>query len=339
MTIDRTEGLRLLDAVSRFRPVRVAVVGDLIADEFVYGTTERISREAPVLILRYQSRSILPGGAGNAARNVAALGGRPLSFGATGDDAAGRELRAAMAEAGIDLAAAAVDPGIETCVKTRILSGGSSTTKQQVIRIDRGGDRPVSAAASAAILERLVAAGPTLDAALVSDYQCGLLSAATAIEVNRILAPFPIVKIVDSRHRLLAFRDFTLCTPNEEEARELTGMPLETEAEAEAAGERLLATTGSRHALMTRGSRGMALFTPGERPLFVPITRRDEIADVTGAGDTVAATCAVALASGVAVGDAVRLANAAGGIKVRKRGTATVSREELAAELRALYGL
>lgn len=333
---------RLLAALARFRPAKVAVVGDFVADEFIYGTTERISREAPVLILRFGSRALLPGGAGNAARNLAAMGARPVAFGVTGRDAAGEELRGSLVACGVDAAALVADDAVETCVKQRILSGGSSTTKQQVIRIDRGGDRDASPAARDELFGALAARLSDFDALLVSDYRAGLLDDAAARRLNDLVARHPagesFVRVVDSRHHLANFPGFTLCTPNEEEAREATGLPVETDDQALAAADALVARTGCRMALLTRGSRGMALVGRGIEPVLVPITRRDEIADVTGAGDTVAAACVMALASGVAPREAVELANVAGGIKVRKRGTAVVTADEIAAEIRSLYG-
>lgn len=328
---------RLRSAIRQMAGRRVAVLGDLLADEFIYGTTERISREAPVLILRWQDRIVLPGGAGNAARNVRTLGGIPIAFGVTGTDTIGEELRQALSAAGVDMAGVSTDPDLDTVCKTRILSGGSSTTKQQVIRIDRGGDREVAPHIRENIFSALADELPRLDAILVSDYDCGLLGGRAGAErLNTMLADFPGVKVVDSRFHLDCYHQFTLCAPNEEEAFSLTGCTLENEDELERVGESLLEVTGNEHVLLTRGSRGMVLFSRDTPPVVVPVTRRDEIADVTGAGDTVAATVTVALASGVPPADAALLANVAGGIKVRKRGTATVSLDEIAAELTLL---
>ncbi len=337
--LNKLHGEKLLNILSELEGKKIIVLGDIIADEFVYGTTERISREAPVLILRYQNRIVLPGGAGNAARNIRTLGGIPISLGVIGNDDIGRELVSSLDKSGVDLQHVEIDDKIDTVQKTRLLSGGTSTTKQQVIRIDRGGDKEIEKSVRKLILDKLKILINEVDGILVSDYDCGLISNEMAIEINEILKDFKGVKIVDSRYNMDVYKNFTLSSPNEEEAFSLTGYSMDNDEDIILAGQELLNKTGNENVLLTRGAKGMVLFSKNTTPVFIPITREDEIADVTGAGDTVAATVTLALASGVTPANSARLANIAGGVKVRKRGTATVSINELRKEINRLYKL
>jgi rfaE bifunctional protein kinase chain/domain len=317
--------------IARFPRVRLAVAGDLIADEFIYGRVERVSREAPVLILRYDSTEILPGGAGNAASNVASLGARVELIGVAGTDEPGRRLLASLpprvSARGIIRAAGYVTP-----VKTRILAGGVHSAKQQIVRIDKAGG-----AARAAIVTRAQAAVARAlsraDALIVSDYGGGIMTPESWQRARRAAKAagrkLPIV-VVDSRYALSAFRGMTACTPNQSEVEALLGIRIDDDRSAlERAGRQLLDRLETQAVLITRGSRGMALFERGKPTDHIPIVGSDQIADVTGAGDTVIATFTLALAAGATFGEAARLANCAGGIVVMKRGTATVSAKEL----------
>jgi D-glycero-beta-D-manno-heptose-7-phosphate kinase len=328
-----TEARALRKILSRFGRVRLVVVGDLVADEFIYGRIDRVSREAPVLILKYDSTEIVPGGAGNAASNAAALGARVRIIGTVGrDDAGDRLLRALQKPADVGGIVRAKD--YVTPVKTRILAGGVHSAKQQVVRIDRAGTEPAPA-----ILRRveaaLVKALRRADVVIVSDYGSGLATPALwrrALAAAKLKRP-PVV-LVDSRYGLAGFSGMTACTPNESEVEALLGVRINDDrAVLEQAGRTLLNRLACRAVLVTRGSRGMALFEPGRPTDHIPIIGSDQIADVTGAGDTVIATFALALAAGATFGQAARLANHAGGLVVMKRGTATVSREELAASI------
>ena len=324
---------RLRTALARVGRVKIAVIGDLVADEFIYGQLDRVSREAPVLILKYDSTEIVPGGAGNAACNAAALGARVRVLGLVGqDDAGGRLLQAIEPRA--DIRDVVRSRGYVTPVKTRILAGGVHSAKQQVVRIDRAATT-VPAHAARALEASLVRALRWVDAVIVSDYGGGLVTpdlwrrALAAAKRRR-----PPVVFVDSRYALSGFTGMTACTPNESEVEALLGIRIRDDRDVlERAGRTLLDRLRCRAVLITRGSRGMALFEPGRPTDHIDIVGSDEIADVTGAGDTVIATFALAVASGATFGDAARLANHAGGLVVMKRGTATVSRRELAAVL------
>ena len=323
---------RLLQLIDRFANVRVAVFGDLIVDEFIYGDISRVSREAPVLILNYDSTEIVPGGAGNAANNVTALGGSAVSVGFAGRDETGRRLIDAL-RVRVDVRSVVRSRSFRTPTKTRILAGGIHSAKQQVVRIDRAAGPELGDAERAAIRKNLLKAAARCDALLVSDYGGGAVSPQLVVEARKSLrrrrgAVTPV--LVDSRYSLLRYRGMTTCTPNESEVEQLLGVHiLDNLRILERAGRELLRRTRSSAVLITRGSKGMALFEPDRPTLHIPIYGSDQIADVTGAGDTVIATMTLALGAGSSFVEAARLANYAGGIVVMKRGTATVSASEL----------
>lgn len=330
-----TEGTESTDTLLRLlaacRGKRVVVFGDLIADEFVYGRIARVSREAPVLILEYAATEIVPGGAGNAANNVASLGGTVRLVSLVGRDEAGRRLFKVLPRS-VERAGLTRPGGYRTPLKTRILAGGIHSAKQQVVRIDRYTAEPVSDAQRAAAERALRRAIATADAVLISDYGSGLVQPKFVAEIASILKRkkrhVPI--LIDSRYALTRYRGLTACTPNESEVEQVLGVRIDdNKAALERAGRALLKRTRMSSVLITRGSRGMALFEPGRPTVHIPIFGSDQIADVTGAGDTVMATMTLALAAGGTFEQAARLANYAGGLVVMKRGTATVSAAEL----------
>jgi D-glycero-beta-D-manno-heptose-7-phosphate kinase len=309
---------------------RVAVVGDVLADEFVYGQVARVSREAPVLILEYDSTEIVPGGAGNAANNVASLGGRARLAAVVGRDEAATRLLAAL-HTGVDRRTVMRVSGSITPVKTRILAGGIHSAKQQVVRIDRGVRRPIASDVRQAFERAAFKAVAGVDAVLLSDYGSGLIGPRFVTRLRTAAhedGPVPV--LIDTRYRLLEYRGLTACTPNESEVEQALGIRIDDDLRAlERAGREILERTRMQAVLITRGSRGMALFQPNEATIHIPIFGSDEIADVTGAGDTVMATVTLALAAGATFEQAARLANYAGSVVVMKRGTATVSVDEL----------
>ncbi len=322
---------RLLAIVDRFAARRVAVVGDIVADEFLSGQISRVSREAPVLILRYHSTTIAPGGGGNAANNVAALGGGVDLFGLVGQDEEGRALARAFLPA-VRQRGLMRPAGYRTPTKTRVLAGGIHSAKQQIVRIDREPADPPPAPVLQAFIEKVLSGIGQADAVLLSDYGYGvvtpLLAEAVAHRLKSRSRPVPV--LVDSRYNLGAFRDVTACTPNQPEVEQLLATRINDDLEAlERAGRTLLRRLRMSAVIVTRGSSGMSLFEPKAPTLHIPIFGSDEIADVTGAGDTVIATVSLALAAGATFEEAARLANYAGGLVVMKRGTATVSAEEL----------
>jgi rfaE bifunctional protein kinase chain/domain len=325
---------RLLALVDRFSSRRLLVVGDLIAGPFIYGEVARVSREAPVLILKYDATEVVAGGAGNAANNVAALGGRARLAALVGADEEGRRVVASF-HRGVDCAHVIRSREYRTPVKTRILAGGIHSAKQQVVRIDREPGWPLDERVGRALAAKIRPLLQDCDAVIASDYGSGLVTPAVAEVVRRAVAARSrrrgIPVLVDSRYRLLDYRGLSACTPNESEVEQTLGIRIDDDREMlERAGRALLRRTGMQAVLITRGSRGMALFEPKRPTSHIGIFGSDQVADVTGAGDTVIAAFGLALAAGGSYYEAARLANYAGGLVVMKRGTATVSAAELA---------
>lgn len=327
---------RLLELISACKGKRVVVFGDLIADEFVYGRIARVSREAPVLILEYDATEIVPGGAGNAANNVASLGGVVRLVSLAGRDEAGRRLFKVLPRS-VERAGLSRPAGYRTPLKTRILAGGIHSAKQQVVRIDRYTSEPVTDAQRAVAERAARRAIKNADAVLISDYGSGLVQPRFVAELAATLKGrkrhVPI--LIDSRYALTRYRGLTACTPNQSEVEQVLGVRIDdSKSVLERAGRALLKRTRMAAVLITRGSHGMALFESGKPTVHIPIFGSDQIADVTGAGDTVMATMTLAMAGGATFEEAARLANIAGGLVVMKRGTATVSAAELRHALR-----
>ena len=314
-----------------FSDVSVTVLADLVADEFVFGEIARVSREAPVLILKHRERTVVPGGGANAIMNLASLGVNVLPVGVVGDDEPGHLLLELLKAKKVTIS------GIErirhhiTTTKTRILAGMSHTSRQQVVRIDR---EPEPLSETHQVLLNLIRDAreyaTVSDALLVSDYGYGAATPRllTFIKSNHCLDDKPIT--LDSRYRLLEFRGATAATPNEPEVEEALHIRIgHDDQKLFSAGERLMQDMGLESLVITRGRDGMVAFERDMAPVTIPIFGSDQVVDVTGAGDTVIATFTAALAAGASTVTAARLANFAGGIVVMKRGTATVSNGEL----------
>jgi rfaE bifunctional protein kinase chain/domain len=324
------EGERLRKIVEGFPNITITVLADLVADEFVFGEISRVSREAPVLILKHRERTIVPGGGANAANNLADLGVNVLPVGIVGDDEAGRLLIKFFRHKRIAVSGVLKDKSYTTVTKTRILAGMTHTSRQQVVRVDR---EPEEAPNSHLTRELYLAArnyAHASDALLVSDYGYG---AATPAIVSTLrgkgkLGSVPIV--LDSRYRMLQYEGVTAATPNEPEVEEALGIRIGQDWDKVlAAGEQLMARMKLQSLVITRGRDGMAAFNHKHKPVDIPIYGSDQVADVTGAGDTVIAAFTAALAAGATTEEAAQVANYAGGIVVMKRGTATASRDEL----------
>lgn len=320
---------RLLGLLPAFAGKRIVVAGDYVLDRFVYGHPKRVSREAPVLILRFWKEENLPGGAGNTAANVRALGGVPLPVGATGQDEAGRALHSIFTERGIETSGLLPVSTYLTPTKTRILGGGPHSIKQQIVRYDREARLEESAETTALLREKLRTAGEGADGAILSDYGYGSVSPAAVTELESRVRPGAPV-LLDSRHDLGSYRGVDAVTPNEEELEECVGFSIgDSPEKLERAGRAIQERLGCRTVLVTRGSRGMALFAGASAPSIIPVHGTDQVADVTGAGDTVLAAFSLALSAGASPLEAALLANFAGGVVVMKMGTATLTREEL----------
>jgi rfaE bifunctional protein kinase chain/domain len=325
--------------VESFRGARVLVFADLVVDRFLTGRPRRISREAPVLILDLEDDRLLPGGGANAVANIRELGGEPVVFGAVGDDASGVALCEELDRRGIDVSRIRRRARYATPTKTRILGGGATGIKQQVVRLDSG--RPQAAdgeerTAHVEMLRRDLAAtsGATRPVIVLSDYGYGTVEPDLLDRVRAVAGARALV-VVDSRYRLGEYRGLGAATPNQEEAESLAGHGLDDDDGVLRAGPRLLERLGGEFLLVTRGSRGMALFVRGGGALLVPVHGSDQVADVTGAGDTVIGTLALALAAGASPAEAAILANFAGGTVVMKLGTATLTPAELDAAVAA----
>jgi rfaE bifunctional protein kinase chain/domain len=310
--------------------------GDLVLDRFILGTPKRISREAPVIILRYEDQRDVPGGGANALANIAALGARVSVLGVVGDDEPGAALRAALQRLGIATDGIVTVPGYRTPTKVRILGGGPSSLKHQVARYDIEDHLAADGPWQTEIARRLAAEFDSADAVAVSDYGYGCVVpntlARVSTEHNATWA------CLDSRHRIGTFAGVAAATPNLDELESFCGHRLVGDVEIAAGAEQLRLALGARLVLATRGNNGMTLVEAGREPRHIPVFGTDEVADVTGAGDTVLAVLAVALASRAEPFDAARLANIAAGLVVMKLGTATVSTAELRAAVAAFGG-
>jgi rfaE bifunctional protein kinase chain/domain len=315
-----------------FSATQVVVAGDFVADEYIYGETERVSREAPVLIVRYERSELLAGGAGNAARNLAALGVKVKAVGAVGEDALGTALLGELEAAGIDVQGILQVRGRATEAKTRILAGGRSTRRQQMLRVDRSPGEPLPVKAQAQLMRELERAGKRANAVLASDYGSGTIT-PLAIERLRSLKKRGVPVCVDSRYNLRAYTGLTIAKPNEPELEAASGVSLAGPTGFDRAGRALLKLLACEALLVTRGRNGMSLFQRGTQTTYIPAHGSHDAIDVTGAGDTVAAAVCAATAAGADPITAARLANVAASLVVLKPGTATVTGEELLAEL------
>jgi len=327
---------RQRELVAAMQGRRVVVLADLVADEYVLCRTDRISREAPAaLILRHEGRELRPGGGANTAANLRALGAQVDLVGVVGDDPYGDELRARLLADKIEIDAVAVERSYRTVVKSRVLTCFHHSTRQQVLRIDREDTIDAGSDVAAAIAEAVQSRLGAADALLVSDYGYGAAAPSIvrpALDAARA-AGLPVA--LDSRHRILEYAPVATVTPNEPEVEEALGVTIGDDLEQlSVAGSELLTRLQAEAVLVTRGSRGMALFERDREMELIPVHGSDEIADVTGAGDTVIAAYTLAPAAGARHAEAARLANVAGGVVVLKMGTAIISADELALAIR-----
>ena len=330
MTKHPKEAERLKKLVKSLPNVTIAVVGDLVADEFIFGEISRVSREAPVLILKHRERTVLPGGAANAIYNLASLEVNVLPVGVVGEDEPGRLLLREFRHKHIPLSGVLKDKSYTTVTKSRILAGMTHTARQQVVRIDREPEAEPSLHLQREIIQGAREYARIADVLLISDYGYGAASPAilNAIRVRGRLDRVPVV--LDSRYRILEYAGIAAATPNEPEVEAALGVKIGNDWQRLcSAGQALMSRLKLQSLVITRGRDGMAAFEGKRHPVDIPIFGSDQVADVTGAGDTVIATFSAAFAAGASTEEAAQLANYAGGIVVMKRGTATVSQAEL----------
>jgi rfaE bifunctional protein kinase chain/domain len=321
----------LAECVEKFAGKTIVLLGDFVADEFRYGDISRVSREAPVLILRHRETQVIPGGGANAANNLASLGAKVLPITVVGDDAAGDELFQYFREKGVSTNGVFRVKGWATPTKSRFLAGWAHTVAQQVLRFDYEPQGPLPNRIQKKIQQKLSASVRNAEALAVSDYGFGVATPELIREVaGKLRKPVPIT--LDARYGLhrYAKSGITSATPNEAEleAERQTTIGADA-AELARAGRATLSTMKLLALLVTRGRHGMALFEAGDRLTHIPVHGSDQAVDVTGAGDTVLAAYTLALACGATPLEAAQIANIAGGLVVMKRGTATVSRQEL----------
>jgi D-beta-D-heptose 7-phosphate kinase / D-beta-D-heptose 1-phosphate adenosyltransferase len=313
----------LAQIVRRFDDARVLVVGDVMLDRYVSGTASRLSPEAPIAVLRPTAKRATLGGAANVALNVATLGGRVTLVGAIGDDAAGEEINALLTASGITPNLLVIQKR-PTTAKTRFMAGS-----HQLMRLDEETTAPIEHANADALLGHFAEALITADVVILSDYAKGVLSDPVLEGVLKRSKAMNRVVIADpKRLDFAAYRGVTVLTPNEHEVRQATHIEAADDTEADRAGRRALELSGADAVLVTRSAKGLTLVRRDELAMHLP-TRAREVADVSGAGDTLVAALAVALGAGASLPDAATLANVTAGISVGKQGTATVSREEL----------
>lgn len=313
--------------IAAFSELTVGVVGDMAADVYVMGHPHRLSREAPVMVVRYEEERLIPGCAANTVHNLLVLGCRVLPVSVLGEDPYGDRLAGFFRKRGVSMEGIVRSPAIPTVAKTRIMVGEAHRTKQQVIRVDREGDLETVPGLEEAILARIEAFDPRVDAWLVSDYDYCVCSPSVAERLSKGAHRKPLV--VDSRFRTLQFQGARCLTPNEGEAEAATGIQANGEADVERMARKLLAATGAASVVITRGNQGMAVLDREGPFRAFPPAERGEAVDVTGAGDTVAATLTAALACGAPTSEAALLANCAAGVVVMKSGAATCTPAEL----------
>jgi len=322
----------LAEYVEQFSSKTIVLFGDFVADEFEFGEISRVSREAPVLILRHRQTQLVPGGGANAANNFADLGAKVLPVTVVGDDRNGNALIEYFRAKKVDVSGIVSVKEWTTPTKTRFLAGWAHTVGQQVLRVDREPENPLPEQARAKLRKSLLAATKSAGALAISDYGFGVATPGLALEAASAKRRIAIPITLDARRQLHAYSRalITTATPNEAEleAQHHTSIGQDL-AELARTGHATLSAMKLDALLVTRGRHGIALFESGKRLTHIPVHGSDQSVDVTGAGDTVLATYTLALACGASALEAAHLANIAGGLVVMKRGTATVTREEL----------
>lgn len=316
----------LLPAFDRLKNGRVMVVGDLAIDEMVYGEASRISREAPVLILKHQNTRIILGGGSNAAHNIAALGAKKVSvFGVRGDDYHGPQLVEAFMQANVDTSGIVVDPNRPTSTKTRISAASTQSVTQQIVRIDRENNDPINGGVEKQLLEMMEKAAPEHDAILLSDYGIGVVTPAVIKQAQALAKKHNMVLAVDAQEELQRFQGATVMTPNQPEAERTLGYRMTDLASVKKGGWELVKMANIDMLLMTRGGEGMMLFEKDGTLTSIPALNKTDVFDVTGAGDTVVGTLVLALAVGIEPKMASLLGNLAASIVVREFGAAVTN--------------
>jgi rfaE bifunctional protein kinase chain/domain len=323
-----------MDFLETFHQQHIMVFGDIIADIYEFGTIHRLSREAPVPIVEFDSERMVPGGAGNVAANIAALDGKAIPVSIIGNDETSRLLLQCLQEHHIETLGILQSNETVVTTKRRVLAQGTHTVRQQVIRLDRIPRKAAGERDLALLMERYTKLLDQVQAVVISDYHLPIIPRELYRTVTDLARVHKKIVVVDSRRSILDFRGVTLLTPNREEAEEAVGRVLNSEAALEYAGRTIQERTECEYLLITLGDEGMALFRRDKPMIHIPVFNKQEVFDVSGAGDTVVAAVTLGLLSGLPAPNAARLANIAAGLVVRKLGTATISWSELAETLR-----
>lgn len=323
-----------LEAIDRMAGQPVLVIGDMIADIYLYGNISRISREAPVLVLEQERERVVAGGAANVINNAAALGGRVYAAGLVGDDRGADGLSEILTGRGVDVGGLVRDAGRPTISKTRIVAGGRTTVSQQIVRVDKESREPVPPLCERKLEEYLAETLPKVKGVVISDYGSGTVTDRLLAQIVGYCRAHGVPAIVDSRYDILRFRSVDYIKQNDAELAAAVGRAIDDEEALIAAGRELLARMEAKGALITRGEDGMTLFQSDGTVTNIPVTDKSEVYDVSGAGDTCVAAVILGLAAGVDPVLASRLSNEASSIAVRKMGTAVVSADELRSRFR-----
>lgn len=327
MRIDRS---KLKDLVRKLGESKILVVGDLALDEMVYGDTERISREAPVLILQHTHTKFILGGASNAAHNVSEINGGKVSvIGVIGEDYQAQDLKNAFEEANIDCSSLVVDKSRKTITKTRISGSCSHSITQQIVRIDRQTNAPISEETEAKLIKEIEKLVPQYDAVILSDYHIGTLSDKIIATVVDTAKKSGKKVVVDAQKDLDRYKGITSMTPNLPDTQKHVGYYLRSKDDFIKAGNRLIDESMAEAVLITCGADGMVVIEKGGKYTRIPVFNKSEVFDVTGAGDTVTATYTLALASGAEPVYAAVIGNIAAGIVVKQFGCATTTIDEI----------
>jgi rfaE bifunctional protein kinase chain/domain len=322
---------KLSDVVDRFTDTRLMVIGDLMLDRFIWGDVDRISPEAPVPVLRVSSESFRLGGAANVIHNIRSLGGDVMACGVIGDDDAGKKVLSGLRRVGASTSGVLTDRRHQTTQKTRIIA---SPRHQQIVRLDRENHGPIRDATLTKLRTFLQKPASHCDGIVISDYGKGVVHQELLAAVANLVLKNRTVYVVDpKKENYYHYSHATLVTPNKIEASEASGIPIFDEKSLRAAGKRLLSMWRAQAIMITRGPEGVSLFRSGDAVSHFPTEPRD-IFDVTGAGDTVVAVCALALACGASFENAAVLANLTAGLAGDEVGTVAVPREKLKQLLR-----
>lgn len=331
---------KILDNLNKLKEPKILVIGDFAIDEMVFGQTERISREAPVLILEHTETKIILGTASNAANNISSLNlGKVGAIGVLGDDYYGKVLINALNEAKINTDFMVVDKERKTTTKTRISGSCSQSVTQQIVRIDRQTKTPVTGDVEKKIIENIKKAMPMYDGVILSDYHLGCLTQnviTAAIEeakkLNKII-------IADIQKEMEKYKGVTAITPNQPDTEKFVSKFIKDDKTLNEAGLELMNKLDLKTLLITRGENGMAVFEKGKEPVKIPAFNKKEVFDVTGAGDTVVAAFTLALCAGFSAKEAAIIGNTAASIVIRHFGCHTTNIDEIEYELRNLSGV